>query len=500
MINESTKKVSAFDPEQGIVSFNHANSSETHLMDIEQIKELVKQGESHTLEFKTSLTQLKGSFESLCGFLNGHGGTVLIGVTDSGKIVGQSVTNETKIEIANEISKFEPPVNVSVNYIPVDDKKVVIVLTAESSPYAPHAFDCKPFQRNQSTTSKMPQHRYEQLMVKRGHINHCWDEQFVTGYGIEDLDHEEIRRTVLQGANANRCSQQAIAESIPDILKRLKLVKDGLLKRAALILFAKDVEGDYPQFHIRMARFSGLTKTGAFIDNQIFYGNAFRILEQASEFVRRHLPIASFYQETSFERIDRPALPVLAVREALINAISHRDYSKRNSSIALAIYDDRLEIWNPGKLTTELTIPDLARVHSSIPRNDLVCKVFYVRNLIEKWGTGTNKMIDLCREQDLSPPEFTEYSAGFSVTFKFKEPIGSGHISKPEVDTLTPRQKEIFTLIKAKGELTFRDMSMNLGNSITARTLMRELKYLTDKGVLDVHGQTTARVWFIAKK
>jgi ATP-dependent DNA helicase RecG len=496
----STKKLSAFEPEQGIVSLYHTNSSETYLMDIEQIKELVKQGESHTLEFKKSTTQLKSAFETLCGFFNGHGGTVLIGVNDSGMIIGQKVTDDTKKEIAREIAKIEPPVNVSINYIPVNDGKVVIVLTAEASPFAPHAFDCRPFKRNQSTTSKMPQHQYEQLMVKRGHINHFWDEQFTAGYGIEDLDHEEIRRTVLQGANANRFSHQALGESIPDILNRLKLMSEGILKKAALVLFAKDVEGDYPQFHIKMARFNGLTKTGEFIDNQSFYGNAFRILERANEFVRRHLPIASFYQESSLERIDKPALPVFAVREALINAISHRDYSKRNSSIALAIYDDRLEIWNPGKLPAELTIPDLARTHGSIPRNDLVSKVFYIRNLIEKWGTGTNKMIDLCREQDLPPPEFTEYSGGFSVTFKFKESIGPGHIFKPVEDTLTPRQKEIFTLIKAKGELTFRDMNLNLGNSITTRTLMRELKYLTEKGVLDVHGQTTARVWFIAKK
>lgn len=470
-------------------------------MKIEQIKELIKQGESHTLEFKKSTTQLKAAFETLCGFLNGHGGTVLIGVNDSGMIIGQKVTDDTKKEIAREIAKIEPPVNISVYYIPVNDGKVVIAVTVEASPFAPHAFDCRPFKRNQSTTSKMSQHQYEQLMVKRGHINHFWDEQFAAGYGIEDLDHEEIRRTVLQGANANRFSHQALGESIPDILNRLKLLtNEGLLKKAALVLFAKDVEGDYPQFHIKMARFNGLTKTGSFIDNQSFYGNAFRILERANEFVRRHLPIASFYQENSLERIDKPALPVFAVREALINAISHRDYSKRNSSIALAIYDDRLEIWNPGKLPAELTISDLARTHGSIPRNDLVSKVFYIRNLIEKWGTGTNKMIDLCREQDLPSPEFTEYSGGFSVTFKFKETIGPGHIAKPVENTLTPRQKEIFNLVKAKGELTFRDMSLNLGDSITTRTLMRELKYLTEKGVFDVRGQTTARVWFIVKK
>ncbi|MBY0272886.1 MAG: putative DNA binding domain-containing protein [Alphaproteobacteria bacterium] len=467
-------------------------------MDIGQIKALVKQGESHTLEFKKSTTQLKAVFETLCGFLNGHGGTVLIGVNDSGMIIGQKVTDNTKKEIAREIAKIEPPVNVLVNYIPVNDGKAVIVLTAEPSPFAPHAFDCRPFKRNQSTTSKMPQHQYEQLMVKRGHINHFWDEQLAAGYGIEDLDHEEIRRTVLQGANANRFSHQALGESIPDILNRLKLLtNEGLLKKAALALFAKDVEGDYPQFHIKMARFNGLTKTGSFIDNQSFYGNAFRILERANEFVRRHLPIASFYQENSLERIDKPALPVFAVREALINAISHRDYSKRNSSIALAIYDDRLEIWNPGKLPAELTIADLARTHGSIPRNDLVSKVFYIRNLIEKWGTGTNKMIDLCREQDLPSPEFTEYSGGFSVTFKFKESIGPGHIFKPLEGPLTPRQKEIVEILKTEGPMNINSIVDQLKKHIPERTLRHELSSLKKLGILKTIGSARNTLWGI---
>src|SRR3989338_3651669 len=131
-----TKKLSAFEPEQGIVLLYHTNTSETYLMDIEQIKELVKQGESHTLEFKKSTTQLKAAFETLCGFLNGHGGTVLIGVNNSGMITGQEVTDNTKKEIAREIAKIEPPVNVLVNYIPVNNGKVVIVLTAEGSPFA----------------------------------------------------------------------------------------------------------------------------------------------------------------------------------------------------------------------------------------------------------------------------------------------------------------------------------------------------------------------------
>lgn len=97
---------------------------------------------------------------------------------------------------------------------------------------------------------------------------------------------------------------------------------------------------------LKMGRFIGTSITGDFIDNQQVYGNIFKILSEADYFMRRHLPIASFFQTNQFERMDKPSLPVLAVREAMINAVCHRDYSICSASMSLAIFDDRLEIWN----------------------------------------------------------------------------------------------------------------------------------------------------------
>lgn len=469
-------------------------------MNIDDLKALIEQKESQTLEFKKSTSLLKTVFQTVCGFLNGSGGTVLIGVTDRGKIIGQEVSDSTKKEIAREISKFEPPIQVLITYVPVDHGKEVIVLTVKKGPYAPYVFDSRPYQRSQSTTSKMSQHQYEQLLVERSQLNYAWDEMLSTGYEIDDLDHEEIRRTVLQGVTANRISQHALNESIPNILKRLNLLRDERLTNAAILLFCKKVGPEYPQFHIKMARFKGITKTGAFIDNQSFYGNAFEVLSEASEFVRRHLPIASFYQENSFERVDLPALPVLAVREAIINAICHRDYADRMSYIAIAIYDDRLEIWSYGLLVSIITIADLKHEHKSHSRNSLVSNIFYLRNLVEKWGTGTNKMIDLCRDQDLQAPEFKEYSGGFAVIFKFKELIGSSIKTEPMTDKLTPRQNEIFDILEAEGPLTFQNIKIRLKTNVPERTLRRDLLAMTEIGVLGSKGQTNVRVWFVLKK
>src|SRR5262249_39301042 len=131
---------------------------------------------------------------------------------------------------------------------------------------------------------------------------------------------------------------------------------DREINHAALILFAKKTLLAYPQCHLKLARFRGQDMSGDFIDNKEFFGNAFRMLEEAANFISRHLPIPSSFEPNRFERIDKPTLPPLTVREALVNAICHRDDSDRSAAITLAIFDDRMEIWNNGKLPPTLNM------------------------------------------------------------------------------------------------------------------------------------------------
>lgn len=467
------------------------------IMNIDELKALVAQKESHVLEFKKSTAQLKSAVESICAFLNESGGTVLIGVTDGGHMVGQEVTDNTRREIAHEISKIEPTIQVTVEYVLLDNGKQVIALKVPNGLYKPYVYDARPFQRNQSTTVKMSQHRYEQLLVKRGQLNYAWDTYPATDCKIADLDHDEIRRTVLQGIQVNRISADAVNEEVIGILKRLRLYKDNRLTNAAMVLFAKDVRDHYSQCHIKMARFKGTSKTGDFIDNQSFYGNAFKILSEASAFVQRHLPISSSYQEGKLERIDKPAIPPLAVREGLINAICHRDYSNYSASLSLAIFDDRLEIWNVGGLPQELTISDLKKTHESYPRNKLIADTFYNRGLIERWGTGTIKMIDSCKDQDVPLPEFEEYSGGLAVIFKYKGFVDLGMSDAETIERLNNRQRELLNLLVREGPLKPRDILNRLKLSVSERTLRYDLLALRKLGILDKRGHANTTLWFV---
>ncbi len=468
-------------------------------MTLDELKNLIAK-ENREMEFKSTTGELKAACRTLCAFLNNHGGVVFIGVKDDGRLVGQKVTDPTIREIANELRKFEPPVFIDVSYVPFEKDKNIIVMQVPPGDHIPYTYDGRPYHRVENETLPMLQHLYEQLLVKRGQLNHAWDEFTSDEYTVEDLDSNEIRNFVRHGIEAGRISDEASNESVTEILNGLELIKDGKLTNAAIVLFAKKVTPLYSQCMIKMARFRGLTETEDFIDNQQFYGNAFSIMVEGNNFMRKHLAIASFFQLDSFVRVDKPTLPVLAVREAMINAVCHKDYTQRSAAITLAVFDNRLEIWNNGILPKQLTIDDLKRKHKSYPRNKLMASAFYMRGLIETWGTGTTKMVERCRDHGIPDPIFEEYSGGVSVQFLFAEPIqriGSPLSErKALVENLSKRQLAILHILEQAGELKSAEILAKLENAIPERTLRNDLAALRKLGIVGSRGRGGNAVWF----
>jgi ATP-dependent DNA helicase RecG len=282
-------------------------------------------------------------------------------------------------------------------------------------------------------------------------------------------------------------------------LRSLKLIDDNdKLINAAVVLYAKDVRSDYSQCMVRLARFRGNDKLGDFIDNQRVFGNAFRIISAALEFTQRHLPIASFFEPGKMQRTDQPAVPQLALREALVNAISHRDYTNQSVSISLAIYDDRLELWNNGVLPPQLSFAALRKRHGSYPRNKTIATIFYEQGWVEGWGTGTTRMIGYCQENGMPEPEFDEYSGGFVVIFRFKEPMGGirkvTHIEEP---ALNKRQKKILEILASGKLFSVHEIFDQLGDVASLRTVKADLATLKKLLLVEQIRKGRAALWKI---
>jgi ATP-dependent DNA helicase RecG len=462
-------------------------------MRLDAVEHAVARGESETVEFKASTAQLRESGEVLCSFLNANGGTVYIGVNAGGRIIGQLVADRTQQDIANTLRKIEPPAPIDIDLIelPNTNRHVIVLRAAEASETLPFTFDGRPYQRIGTTTSIMPQERYEQVLLQRLHGRSRWENTPALVTRIRALDREEILRTARIGVAAGRLPEST-GGNIADIVERMGLIVRGQLLNAAVVLFGNEFLPDYPQCQLRMARFKGVSKT-EFLDQRQIHGHAFALLDEALLFLRRHLPVAGRIQPGIFERADEPLFPLVALREALVNAICHRDYTYAGGAVSLAIYDDRLEIWSAGTLPFGLHVDDLKRDHQSRPRNPVIAEVFYRRGLVERWGRGTQKIVELCVEAGHPEPEFVEQAGAVGVRF-----FPSGYIAPHRVGVeLTARQREILQVLAEHETAPLRVVMEELSNPPSSAAVRVDLAHLRRAGLVSSQGHGRGAVWFL---
>lgn len=277
---------------------------------------------------------------------------------------------------------------------------------------------------------------------------------------------------------------------VREALDRLGLRSDGQILQAAVVAFGRRLLPDFPQCGLRLARFRGTTKT-EFLDQQQLQGHAFLLLREADLFMRRHLPVAGRIQPGLFDRADQPIFPPVALREALVNALCHRDYSIPGGAVSVAVFDDRLEIVSTGTLPPGITVEDLKREHASRPRNPLLAEVFYRRGLIERWGRGTQKIVELCRAAGHPEPEFEERAGEVVVRFLPSEYIPPHRVSHD----LTVRQREILHSLRDGAQHTFHEVLQGLHSTAAPRTVRDDMKLLRDIGLIECTGRGPHARW-----
>lgn len=453
-------------------------------MTANQIAAFVASGESEMLEFKETTGTRREAAMTVCAFLNQHGGQVLFGITPAGVVTGQQVSERTIEELSAELGRIDPPAFPTVERVPVAEAREVIVVSTGQGSSRPYMYRGAAYRRVGNTTLAMSANEYNRMLFERMHNEQRWENQPAVGWSVDDLDVAEIRRTVAEAVRRGRL-EEPVSREPADLLRGLGLLRDGVLFRAAAALFGNvdRLEFDMPQCLLRIARFRGVDKM-QFLDNRQFNGNAFTLLANAERFLRETLPIAGRFEQERFERIDEPLYPPLATREALANAICHRDYSIGGGSIGVAVYDDRLEVTSAGSLHFGLTPEALFVPHESRPWNPLIARTFFRRGVIEKWGSGTLKMAEQARAAGLPTPEIEDDSGCVTVRFRhsqFVPPAITGDISRP-----ADRRKLILALLDSLEEgLTRREIHAGLGPGISERQVQRALKKLKDRGLVE---------------
>ena len=460
------------------------------------ITQLVDAGESETLEFKRNTGTRREATQTMCAMLNHRGGRVLFGITPEGNISGQQVSEQTINEVSAEIQRIEPPVFPTIERIPVGLNYEVVMVVVNPGYSKPYTYRGTAYRRVGNTTLKMPRDAQEQMLIERVHSEQRWENQPAAGWSVDDLDIDEIQLTVEESIRRGRASDPGTRAPV-ELLRGLGLIKDGELLRAAIVLFGKTerVEVEMPQCLLRVARFRGIDRA-EFLDNRQFRDNAFGLLLRAEGFLRDSLPVAGRIMPNLFERVDDPLYPPVALREALANAFCHRDYSIGGGSVAIAIYDDRLEVTSSGTLHFGLTAEQLFLPHESLPWNPLIAHVFYRRGIIEQWGRGTLKMAELTTNAGLPHPEIEDEGGYVTVRFRPDRYVPPQRVGRD----LTERQQAILVLLNQSGRgLALREIHAQLEPKATLRQVREDLAILRTLDMVVPRGQGRGARWELLK-
>ena len=420
--------------------------------------------ESQNVEYK--LNWRDEWLKTLCAFANTKGGVLKIGVDDAGNPVGISDAKKWVETVPNKIKSHLGLV--SDVRIETQSKKDILVIEVTSS-FAPISYNGKYYARSGSNTFELTGQELTRFLISKS--GKTWDEYPEEQATMDDIDTEAIKQ--FQTISGDRLPYIKDESNPKTILKKLNLLEGRFLRKAAILLFGKDPSRFYTHAYIKIGKFASDTDV---IATDIITGNLFQQVEKAMDILKTKYLMTRFEVDELYRK-NILEYPEEALREALINAVIHRNYLG-TAHTQLKVYEDKLWLWNEGKLPEGITIDSLKTVHNSVPRNKLLADVFFKASLIETWGRGTIKIVDACMAQHLPVPQFLEQSGGFLVVFS-KDFYTEAALRKKG---LSARQIKAVLHLKKTGVLTNKDYQTLC--TIHYRTAQRDLSDLVAKGIL----------------
>jgi ATP-dependent DNA helicase RecG len=418
---------------------------------------------------------------AVAAFLNSSGGRVLLGIHESGRVLG--ITSNFEPEDLSRMLRAEisPSPSFSITTRVVGDKIIALVDVPTGSE-RPYVVDDMIFVwRGDELVAAAPS-EISEMILSRGSEAARWERQPAAGIDIDDLDEREIEKTYIANLERSINPKSRHGRRWGQFLEDLGVASNGQFLNSAIILFGRR-NAVNQQAKVKIAAFQGLDRS-EFIENKLLDGNLFDLFEQVTSFLERHVSSRSSFELMT--RNDVMAIPPFVIREAVMNALVHRDYSQVNANITVALHPDRLEIWNPGSLPDGLSADSLPRTHVSRPTNPDIANVAFLRGLVEQWGSGTGRIVAECRKMGLQDPLWETVGGGIQLTVFL---VPARERSSRDVNE---RMRSFVRQTYPGQVITFEDYRVEWAAHVGERTARRDLDELVELGFLLIQGTRPA--------
>lgn len=427
--------------------------------------------ESQNIEYKSSWRD--EYLKWICGFANANGGSIFIGKDDTGTTVGITDAKKLLEEIPNKV-RDTLGILVDVN-LHKTTKGNFIEIVIEAYPY-PVNYKGQYHYRSGSTKQELKGAALDKfLLQKKGKR---WDGAPVPKISVKELKQETLDFFRKRAFKSQRIEEDSLMDTNEHLIENLQLKENEFLKRAAILLFHSNPQKFFTGAYIKIGYFQ--TDDDLKFQDEI-QGNLFEQIEKAMDLLfTKYIKAEISYEGIS--RVEKFEYPKDAVREALLNAIAHKDYSA-GVPIQISVYSDKIIFWNEGQLPENWTVKNLWEKHASRPYNPDIANALFRSGYIESWGRGTIKIIKECKQFGIPEPIFSYDSSDISVEFR-KDIYNENYLNGLE---LNERQLDAILFFKTKKEIVTSEYMKRF--DITDRTARRDLIELVEKNILTREGE-----------
>ena len=422
--------------------------------------------ESQNIEYKSSWRD--EYLKWICGFANANGGSIFIGKDDTGNVVGVPDVKKLLEEIPNKV-RDTLGILADVN-LHTTSQGDFIEIVVEGYPY-PVNYKGQYHYRSGSTKQELKGAALDKfLLQKKGKR---WDGVPVPNITVADLKQETFEFFRKRAIKSQRIEEDILTDTNEHLIENLQLKENNFLKRAAILLFHYNPEKFVTGSFIKIGYFE--TDDDLKFQDEV-HGNLFEQVEKAMDLLFTKYIKAEISYE-GINRVEKYEYPKDAVREALLNAVAHKDYSG-GIPIQISVYSDKIIFWNEGQLPENWTIQNLLTKHPSKAYNPDIANALFRSGYIESWGRGTLKMIRECELAGLPQPVYFYDMSGFFVEFK------NDKYNEEYLKGLGLNERQVKAVIYVKEKEAITNGEYQKINGIGKTFATKELQILVVKNIL----------------